>query len=57
MLAIALGVYIVMFAVVVGVFYAASKGKPQPIFDWDDDSPSEFDNVVDREPQKQDVIN
>lgn len=41
MLAIALGIYLIVLAVVVAVFYAASKARPtSSTLDWDDDRPA-----------------
>ena len=58
MLAIALGVYLMVLAVVVAVFYAASKAKPSSsTLDWDDDPPAESEQDFQRAPQEQDICN
>lgn len=52
MLAIALGVYLLVFAVVVAVFFAASRSKPfSSTLDWDDDLPESVADDLDREPE------
>lgn len=58
MLAIALGVYLMVFAVVVAVFCAASKQNPQPFstsssLDWEDwdGRNSELVGAEEKEPQ------
>ena len=57
MLAIALGIYLFVFAVVVAVFYAASKAKPSSSrLDWDDNAAAELTADLRREPQEQDVV-
>jgi hypothetical protein len=57
MLAIALGIYLFVFAVVVAVFYAATKSKPSSsTLDWDDDAAAELSAELRREPQEQDVV-
>jgi hypothetical protein len=58
MLAIALGVYFLLFAVVVAVFYAASKAKPSSsTLDWDDDPPAQPEPEFRRARQEHDVLN
>ena len=56
MLAIALGVYLLVFAVVVAVFYAASRSRPSSsTLDWDDHLPTK-ELERDREAHEQNVV-